>query len=205
MLKKKNNLTKRQIKAQETKKKLLEAAIRLFAAHGYDQVTIEDITYNAGTSKGAFYSHFKSKQDVILERYRQQDMVYHDFYQKALSEETSSMERIISFLCSVTDHTMDALGIDLVRVAYINQVTEHRSEFFHDESRPPYVLLDSLIKQGQKKGEIREDLDSMFMVKMLTRLYSSWGYEWCVLNGSFNLTQEMKKHLQLVQSVLRPQ
>ena len=198
-------LTKRQIKAQETKKKLLESAITLFAVHGFDRVTIEDITYNAGTSKGAFYSHFKSKQDVVLERFRQLDEANYQFYDEAIQKDTA-IEQLVAYMGAVCDYTMNVLGMDLVSVAYINQVSsKYRSTFFMDEKRPAFFLLENLIKQGQKKGEIRKDLTSMYLVNMITRLFSSWAYEWCVHGGNFNLTKEMQKHLLLVHPVLKPQ
>ncbi|MEH7383447.1 TetR/AcrR family transcriptional regulator, partial [Bacillus sp. JJ1533] len=52
-------LTKRQLKALETKKAIFESAIKLFKENGFDNVLVEDITTEAGTSKGSFYTYFK--------------------------------------------------------------------------------------------------------------------------------------------------
>ncbi len=44
---------------------LLRAAEAVFLEHGLEKAKIEDITDRAGTSKGAFYLHFKHKESVF--------------------------------------------------------------------------------------------------------------------------------------------
>jgi AcrR family transcriptional regulator len=47
-----------------TRKKILNSAITLFSTRGFDQVSIDDLMKHAGLTRGAFYSHFESKQAV---------------------------------------------------------------------------------------------------------------------------------------------
>ena len=44
---------------------LLDCAGRLFATHGYDATSVNQIIAEVGVSKGAFYHHFGSKEDLI--------------------------------------------------------------------------------------------------------------------------------------------
>jgi AcrR family transcriptional regulator len=44
---------------------LLEAAHALFLERGYDATSIQDIMVRAGISKGGFYHHFASKEDML--------------------------------------------------------------------------------------------------------------------------------------------
>ncbi len=50
----------------ETRGRLLQAAEALFARSGYDGTGVSEICEAAGVSKGAFYHHFATKQDVFL-------------------------------------------------------------------------------------------------------------------------------------------
>lgn len=52
---------------QQTRAKLVDAALSVFAEHGYDRATVEEISLAAGHSKGAYYFHFDSKEDIFLE------------------------------------------------------------------------------------------------------------------------------------------
>lgn len=48
------------------KEKIILSAESLFAKHGYESTSVNTIILNAMVSKGAFYHHFKSKEDLIL-------------------------------------------------------------------------------------------------------------------------------------------
>ena len=50
-----------------TRKCILEAAQRLFAAHGYHGASIRDIVRSCGVSNAALYYHFGSKQNLYAE------------------------------------------------------------------------------------------------------------------------------------------
>jgi len=55
-----------QQRSEETRTRIMEAAIKLFSSRGYNKASVDDICKEAGISKGAFYHHFKSKQTLFL-------------------------------------------------------------------------------------------------------------------------------------------
>jgi AcrR family transcriptional regulator len=55
-----------QQRSEETRTRILESAIKLFSNSGYNKASVDDICAEAGISKGAFYHHFKSKQELFL-------------------------------------------------------------------------------------------------------------------------------------------
>ena len=50
----------------ESKTKLLNAALNVIRAKGYAATTVDDICHAAGVTKGSFFHHFKSKDDLAL-------------------------------------------------------------------------------------------------------------------------------------------
>ena len=50
----------------ESKIKLLDAALKVVRAKGYSATRIEDICAEAGLTKGSFFHHFRSKEDLAL-------------------------------------------------------------------------------------------------------------------------------------------
>ena len=61
----------------ETRTRLLDAAETLFAASGIGQTSIEEICEAAGYSRGAFYSNFSDRDDLVmslLQRHQQRSM-----------------------------------------------------------------------------------------------------------------------------------
>ena len=59
-------LTREQSKDQ-TRERLLNAAQDIFLKKGYVAASVEDIAAAAGYTRGAFYSNFRSKAELLLE------------------------------------------------------------------------------------------------------------------------------------------
>jgi AcrR family transcriptional regulator len=55
-----------QQRSQETRARIMDAAVRRFAVSGYDAASVDDICAEAGVSKGAFYHHYPTKQAVFI-------------------------------------------------------------------------------------------------------------------------------------------
>jgi AcrR family transcriptional regulator len=51
------------------KTRVLDAAVELFAQHGYDGTSVAQVIAQAGVAKGGFYHHFASKEALLYEVY----------------------------------------------------------------------------------------------------------------------------------------
>lgn len=98
---------KHQQKTEATKKKLFKSALRVFSRDGFEAARIEEIAADAGYTRGAFYAHFQSKEDLFF----------------ALLEEQSQrhMEKIRRVLdsCSTNEDRLEAL-----REYYVHRATD---------------------------------------------------------------------------------
>ena len=56
---------KKGIYMKNTKEKILETALELFAAKGYEAVSVSDIAGKLSMTKGALYKHYTNKQDIL--------------------------------------------------------------------------------------------------------------------------------------------
>jgi AcrR family transcriptional regulator len=59
------NMNRFQEKREQTIKKLLEVALRLFAVQGFEATSIRTIATEAGISLGLLYNYFKSKDELL--------------------------------------------------------------------------------------------------------------------------------------------
>ena len=51
--------------AGNTKERIMEAALELFAQNGYLGTSMNDIAKQLGITKGALYKHYSSKQEIL--------------------------------------------------------------------------------------------------------------------------------------------
>ncbi|WP_077356411.1 TetR/AcrR family transcriptional regulator [Virgibacillus halodenitrificans] len=75
------NLTKRDLQALETKKRLIRSAHEVFLKNGFNKTTISEIIKKAGVGYGTAYVYFKNKDAMfvtVMERFLQvADQTFH--------------------------------------------------------------------------------------------------------------------------------
>lgn len=94
-----------QKRGQETRSRILDAAVDSFAQHGYDSTGVAEICRRAGVTKGAFYHHFPSKQAVFLE-----------LLERWLTEIDAQLESIKAVTATVPEKFMQMAG--LIRLVF---------------------------------------------------------------------------------------
>ncbi|MDH5445109.1 MAG: TetR/AcrR family transcriptional regulator [Gammaproteobacteria bacterium] len=52
---------------QQSRERILGSAVRLFTRKGFDNTSIDEVMADADLTRGAFYAHFKSKQDLYAQ------------------------------------------------------------------------------------------------------------------------------------------
>lgn len=55
----------RQVKSQQVKDKIFQAAKELMGKHGYEYLTVANVCVAAGVSAGSFYHHFENKDQLM--------------------------------------------------------------------------------------------------------------------------------------------
>src|SRR5580698_8470084 len=96
-------------RTRATRRKLLDAAKRIFAKDGFEAARLEDIAAGAGYTRGAFYANFKSKEDIFF----------------ALFEEWVR-ERIESLTDALRRHSNPAEKLVALRTHYAELATDRR-------------------------------------------------------------------------------
>ena len=166
-----SSTTRRRARAEATRRHLLEVAATTFAERGYAATSMSELVLRSGVTRGAFYFHFKSKEDLALSAFRlkQRDLIEQqmqrlgalpaggraaDFLLAALRIRAELLERDPSFAC------MRRLCTELradPRLA--PQVAA-----FHAE---PVALLAAVIQQAQAEGDIRVDLPAERLARLI--------------------------------------
>jgi len=182
---------------------LFYSAVRLFHAHGYHNVTIDDIAREANTSKGAFYFHFKSKESVIIEAIREVDSQYQEWYD-ALSNDNTAIEQILMFANEVLSHAK-SFGIIVEKVLYASQIRPDNDDkrLLSDESRAIFIIFSKIIQRGQDIGELRTDYSADEMTRVVTRWIRSVIYNWCLYNGEYDLVEDGSRFFSFSLPVLK--
>jgi TetR/AcrR family transcriptional regulator, transcriptional repressor for nem operon len=98
------------ISQQNSKTRLLDAALSVVRAKGYTATRIEDLCAEAGVTKGSFFHHFTSKDDLMLAAVAHWDEVTGGLFAQAPYHDIADpLDRLLAYL----DFRKDLLTGDL--------------------------------------------------------------------------------------------
>lgn len=188
----------RQHKAFQTKKKILNTALELFNQKGFSNVTVDEIVDKTGTSKGAFYNHFKSKHDIFLEKFKEIDSYYVNEVMPKLDPTETVKERLKKFFYLQMAYIEEDMGWDVIRTIYEQELNPERESFFLIPDRPLYQILYSLCKEAEEKEEFTAQLTPAEMVIILARVIRGILYDWSLHKGKYSLKDEQEPLFEVV-------
>ncbi|MDR3727840.1 MAG: TetR/AcrR family transcriptional regulator [Terracidiphilus sp.] len=84
----------KQQRARATRKQLVDAAREIFARDGFELARLEDIAAAAGKTRGAFYAHFRDKEDVFFAIFEENMAHDQERITPSLSAATTRQERV---------------------------------------------------------------------------------------------------------------
>ena len=81
-------------KAEETRNRILDAALRLFRERGFEETTMRDVASEAGVATGAAYYYYRSKQDLVMAFYLRTDEESREIFANVIASTRSLRKRI---------------------------------------------------------------------------------------------------------------
>lgn len=188
-----------------TKEQILNMAINLFKRDGFEQVTIEMICSECGVTKGSFYHHFKSKNDLLLDFY---DNTPNYAFSRAgeLLKLSSPIEQLWRLLEYEIDKTVE-LGPDLLHHMLLIDIQQgnnllnpfaFENNFKKNEKLKDYSkLFMDIIEKGQQVGEIRKGKPQDLMFSYISGLLGV-AMNWSAGGGVFDEKKELYRLFRIV-------
>jgi len=151
-------LTDRSIAPGEKRKRILDAAIRVFAEHGYHASRVGDIAEDAGVAHGLLYHYFASKEEVLrtifVENWGQLIARF-----RAVEESDEPAEEKLEGIAKILLRTWRN-DPALVTVMVREVARSHHLQGQVVEVREAFAILERVIEEGQASGAFRRDVDA---------------------------------------------
>lgn len=172
--------------SKNTKGKIVSAAWSLFYEQGYDNTTIDEIVEESGTSKGSFYHYFKGKDAILSSLSYLFDEKY-DELRDTMDEGMSSIDKLLKLNHELFLMIENSISIDLLARLYSSQLITNGDKHLLDQNRSYYRMLREIVRDGQARGELRDDVTSNEIVKAYALFERALLYDWCLCNGDYSL------------------
>jgi len=154
----------------ETQQTILATALELFSKNGYDATSVAEICSQADISKGAFYHHFPSKQELFLILMRTWLGDVDSMFQSA-GAGTENVPQIINNMAAISGGFFDALeGGFPILLEFWTQA--NRKPAVWQRAVEPYrqflEYFTGLVKTGIEQGDFKENLDPEAAARAIT-------------------------------------
>ena len=149
-------------RAQEpaVRRRLVEAAVRLFAEKGYENASVSEIVAAAGVNKGSLYHYFQAKDDLLFEIYHGVLAMQQDRLERLAGGPGTAVDRLRAVAVDVVVTTVEHLdwttvffrSMHLLEPAKLATVRAARRRY-HDRFR-------AIVEEGQASGLFRTDVSA---------------------------------------------
>jgi AcrR family transcriptional regulator len=159
----------RRRRPQETRARLLEAATSVLARSGFERATLDEIVREAGFSKGAFYVHFDSKDDLFWAMLEERISRQQEAFRQAVDYSKSMGDNVRTILSAVfgllgKDPLWGSLFMEFHAHAARNEKVRRRLATMYEGWRQ---LMVDILSVSREAGRMRRDADLELMATVL--------------------------------------
>ncbi|MYL42065.1 TetR/AcrR family transcriptional regulator [Virgibacillus salexigens] len=172
----------------ELRDKIIQTSLLLFEKYGYHGVTVNQIVEDVGTSKGGFYHHFSSKDellylihDTFITYVLDKAMQANNMYQSP----TNKLQAIIKDFVKVFDIYKPQISVFYQENIYLKQTYESLIKEKRDRFKQ---LIFQTIQEGKANGEFRQDLP-IEITGMAILGMVNWTYKWYQQTGKYSIEE----------------
>lgn len=168
----------RETKKENNKRAILESAISLFNENGYDNTSIEQIARRAGVGKGTVYSYFTTKKSIIKGFCEYElEKIHLQLVEQSNPDATILEQMLIIYMTEFRHVTQNReFGRLYMREALFPKDEDVRSTTELDEKY--FDLLFPILKKGQERGELRQDLELLHITAHFYSLFIILLHAW---------------------------
>jgi TetR/AcrR family transcriptional regulator, transcriptional repressor for nem operon len=157
-------------KGELTRQRIVAQAAPIFNQKGYAGTALSDLMQATGLEKGGIYRHFKSKQELAEDAFDHTWKVAMDTRFEGTDEIPNAVDRLRQIVRNFRDRRSGLVpgGCPLLNTAIESDDGNPRLRAKAREALKLWLeLLQSNIKEGQRKGEVRPDVDSAKLATLI--------------------------------------
>ena len=165
-----------------TRRVLLEAALDLFAEKGFSRASMQEVADRAGVTKGAFYHHVSTKEDVL-------HIIHDEFIDRALEAQDRAL---VEYESPAEQLAQMAFDTTMICIEYQRHVMVFFREFpvltgdvrdaIMEKRRRSAAIFEETVRRGVDAGEFDGGIDPAVAALGLLGMWV-WSYQWYRSDG----------------------
>ncbi len=185
-------MSRRERKKEATRLHVIEEAMKLFREQGFDGTTMEQVASQADVSKATLYKYFPVKEAIVAGYWKLSVSKKNDLFPRLLDSIPDTKGRLVAvFLSAAATFKSEP---EFAHIQFKYQFQKMGEQPLSGETRSGFEeFLEKLLKQGQKQGDIREDIPVSDMASHLLFLFTSTCLFWFADPDIFPLEKRLNQ------------
>jgi len=187
----------REKKKIETKNKIFEVAGRLFKEKGFEDVTVDEITREAGIAKGTFFNYFPTKTSLLLYFGEQKRELAYNLIKNEAMRSIPIKDKIKNIMVVVAKS--NEKDKELSRLLVFEYIKHAGSRANEEGTSSRFIrLLYGLLSEGAKNGEVRGGVDVKKAAENLTAIYFQSLIRWLRSEQDYSFSEEISEKVDMI-------
>jgi AcrR family transcriptional regulator len=182
----------RERKKARLRQEIIDTALRLFSARGYENTRVEDIVQVLEISQPTFFRYFPTKDAVLCEVGNRGYSCITEKLKHELSSDATTADRLRR-LYNEFAREVEANRWLWQAVVLSGAMDPVRSPQMRGQEKIAASLLQEILEQGQKRGEITRNFPVANLAEFVEALYNTVVRNWAIdLSGPDKLTGRVR-------------
>ncbi len=179
-------------RANATRSKLLAATMKLSKEKDYENLTVREICKQAGVSNGAFYHHYQTKDQLVLEAF----LDFDDAITPEMMETCDNLQPLEA-LWYIFDNYIEYIvqNVGCAMGAYYRLLLKKEQEGYRDPRRVFLAQIEKHCQRCQNCGIFLKNNSAQELMELFSRSLRGIIFDWCLCRGSYDLKQQMKQDI----------
>ncbi|MFC1516620.1 TetR/AcrR family transcriptional regulator [Thermodesulfobacteriota bacterium] len=154
------------------KEKIIHESLKLFSLKGFLSTSLQDILSAANTSKGGFYNHFRSKEDLFFQVLDESRSIWREKNLTGLDEIENPVEKIKRFLENFRDQYLkdsENFPGGCIFITFAVELNDQRPHLSREVNKG-FTGLKRMIKRILDEGKAAGELNSAVSTDDITEM-----------------------------------
>ncbi|MDX2086388.1 MAG: TetR/AcrR family transcriptional regulator [Kofleriaceae bacterium] len=161
----------------DKRQRILVAAERIFAKHGFFAARVTEIAKEAGVADGTIYLYFKSKDDLLISLFENRMKQVNAELERAIANEPPARQ-LHAFIRTYLQLVHDEPTAAEVLTIELRQSSKFMKEYDNPQFADFLRMLGGIIAAGQERGEIDASIPSHVAARMIFGMLDELALAW---------------------------
>jgi TetR/AcrR family transcriptional regulator, fatty acid metabolism regulator protein len=172
-------------RASDKRERILHAAERIFARHGFFAAKVSDVAKEAGVADGTIYLYFKSKDDLLISLFERRMQQVNDTLRAAVEGVASPRAQLSAFIKAYLQLVHDEPSAAEVLTIELRQSSKFMKEYENPQFADFLRMLGGIIAAAQDKGELASGIPPHVAARMIFGMLDELALAWVLTKQSF--------------------